>query len=141
MLCHGIDAYTLNATNYFDLGVNHATNQAYMNVYGNTYIGAKDGSTYIDYSQTNGLTIKAHISASSTYGGQSFSDVFVTSENLSASVKAIVGDDLEFLQNQIDGNIESYFYDYSPTLNNYPAVEWTTEADKQRHNGDTFTNI
>lgn len=141
MLCHGIDTYTLNATNYFDLGVNHATNQAYMNVYGNTYIGAKDGSTYIDYSQTNGLTIKAHISASSTYGGQQFSDVFVTSENLSSSVKAIVGDDLEFLQNQIDGNIESYFYDYSPTLNNYPAVEWTTEADKQRHNGDTFTNI
>lgn len=141
LLCHGIDTYTLNATNYFDLGVNHATNQAYMNVYGNTYIGAKDGSTYLDYSQTNGLTIKAHISASSTYGGQSFSDVFVTSENLSASVKAIVGDDLEFLQNQIDGSIESYFYDYSPTLNNYPAVEWTTEADKQRHNGDTFTNI
>lgn len=141
MLCHGIDTYTLNATNYFDLGVNHATNQAYMNVYGNTFIGAKDGSTYIDYSQTNGLTIKAHISASSTYGGQQFSDVFVTSENLSSSVKAIVGDDLEFLQNQIDGSIESYFYDYSPTLNNYPAVEWTTEADKQRHNGDTFTNI
>lgn len=141
MLCHGINTYTLNATNYFDLGVNHATNQAYMNVYGNTYIGAKDGSTYIDYSQTNGLTIKAHISASSTYGGQQFSDVFVTSENLSSSVKAIVGDDLEFLQNQIDGSIESYFYDYSPTLNNYPAIEWVTEADRQRHNGDTFTNI
>lgn len=141
ILCHGINTYTLNATNYFDLGVDHSTNQAYMNVYGNTYIGAKDQSTYINYTQSNGLNIKAHISASSTYGGQSFSEVFVTTENLTDSVMAVVGEDLEFLQNQIDGNIESYFYDYSPTLNNYPANTWTTEEDKKRHNGDTFTNI
>lgn len=141
ILCHGINHYTLNATSYFDVGVDHSNNQAYMNVYGNSYIGAKDQSSYIDYSIANGLTIKGNITITSTYGGKTFDEIFVTTENISDTVKAIVGDDLTALQNQIDGNIESYFYDYSPTLSNYPAVDWTTEDLKQRHNGDTFTNI
>lgn len=141
ILCHGINNYSLSSKEYFDLGVNHLSNQAYMNVYGNSFIGARDGSTYVKYTQADGLNIKGHISASSTYGGKKFSEVFVTTENFDDSVKAVVGDELEYLQNQIDGNIESYFYEYSPTLTNYPANTWTTEADKQRHNGDTFTNI
>lgn len=141
ILCHGINTYSLSSKEYFDLGVNHLTNQAYMNVYGNSFVGARDGSTYVKYTQADGLQIKGSISASSTYGGKSFSEVFVTTENFDDSVKAVIGDDLEYLQNQIDGNIESYFYEYSPTISNYPANTWTTEADKQRHNGDTFTNI
>ena len=141
ILCNGISTYTLTATDRFDLGVNHATNQAYMNVYGNAYIGAKDQSTYMNYSIENGLSIKGNIDISSTLGGKQFSDVFVTAENFEETVNAVVGDELEYLQNQIDGNIESYFYDYSPTLENYPASEWTDEQTRLRHIGDTFTNI
>lgn len=141
ILCHGINRYSLSSTEYFDVGVDHANNQAYMNVYGNAYIGAKDQSSYINYTQANGLNIKANITATSTYGGKTFSEIFVTTENLSDSVMAVVGEDLEFLQNQIDGSIESYFYEYTPTATNIPASQWTTEAIKQRHNGDTFTNI
>lgn len=44
------------------------------------------------------------------------------------------------LQAQIDGTIENYFYDYDPTLENYPANEWTTNELKESHIGDTFTN-
>ena len=141
ILCNGISTYTLTATDRFDLGVNHYNNQAYMNVYGNAYIGAKDQSSYMSYSIDNGLSIKGNLDITSTLGGKSFSDVFVTSENFEETVNAVVGDELEYLQNQIDGNIESYFYDYSPTLENYPASEWTDEQTRLRHIGDTFTNI
>lgn len=45
------------------------------------------------------------------------------------------------LTSQIDGVIDSYFIEGIPTNNNYPAIEWETTADKQKHVGDTFTNI
>lgn len=48
---------------------------------------------------------------------------------------------LEGLQNQIDGTIESYFYKYDPSLDNYPANEWVTEEQKEVHLNDTFTNL
>lgn len=42
------------------------------------------------------------------------------------------------LQNQIDGQIETFYYDYEPTLKNIPASDWTTEDDKKKHEGDLF---
>lgn len=54
--------------------------------------------------------------------------------------KEVVTQELNTLQSQIDGKVESWFYDYTPTLTNLPASEWTTEALKEAHIGDTFTN-
>ena len=48
--------------------------------------------------------------------------------------------ELENLQQQIDGVIDSWYYPYVPTLDNYPASEWTSETERERHVGDTFTN-
>ena len=42
------------------------------------------------------------------------------------------------LQNQIDGQIETFYYDYEPTLKNIPASDWTTEDDKKKHEGDLY---
>lgn len=42
------------------------------------------------------------------------------------------------LQKQIDGQIETFYYDYEPKLNNIPASDWTTEDDKKKHEGDLF---
>lgn len=42
------------------------------------------------------------------------------------------------LQNQIDGQIETFYYDYEPTLKNIPASDWKTEDDKKKHEGDLF---
>lgn len=42
------------------------------------------------------------------------------------------------LQAQIDGQIESFFYDYEPSLQNEPAVEWTTTEERKKHEGDLF---
>lgn len=47
---------------------------------------------------------------------------------------------LDDLQQQVDGQITTYFYDYAPTANNAPASGWTTEEERQRHAGDLFYN-
>lgn len=145
ILCHGIDSYTLSDTEYFDVGVNHATNKAYLNVYGDMLIGDRDSiasdSSRIQYdSATKQLLIKASISATSTFGGKSFSEVFVTAENYNDFTNAITGS-IENIQNQIDGTIEAYFQPYSPTIDNEPAATWILEGKQAEHLGDTFTNI
>lgn len=42
------------------------------------------------------------------------------------------------IMEQLDGKIDSYFKDYEPELNNYPANEWTTDDERASHNGDLF---
>lgn len=42
------------------------------------------------------------------------------------------------LQKQLDGQIESFYYDYEPALNKAPSNAWTTDTDKQKHEGDLF---
>ena len=42
------------------------------------------------------------------------------------------------IQNQIDGKIDTYYYDYEPKNTNPPASSWTTAVEKQKHNGDLF---
>ncbi len=44
------------------------------------------------------------------------------------------------LQNQIDGQVLSWFKEFDPLTSNLPASEWTTDALKQQHANDTFTN-
>lgn len=44
------------------------------------------------------------------------------------------------LQQQVDGEVNNWFYAYTPTPSNYPASDWTTNAIRDRHIGDTFTN-
>lgn len=48
---------------------------------------------------------------------------------------------IENLQNQIDGAIQFWNGADKPTLSNYPANEWTTEADKNNHRADIYTVI
>lgn len=44
------------------------------------------------------------------------------------------------IQQQVDGEVNNWFYAYTPTPSNYPASEWTTNEIRDRHIGDTFTN-
>ena len=49
-----------------------------------------------------------------------------------------VTSDLGDLQDQIDGNIATWFYAGTPTLTNEPAVNWTTTEEKNQHLGDLY---
>ncbi len=45
---------------------------------------------------------------------------------------------LEELQNQVDGNITTWFFNGVPTTENSPANEWLEETDKINHLGDLY---
>ena len=62
----------------------------------------------------------------------------IANEQLNDFVSSVYDPKIAELQKQIDGQIETYYYDYEPTLSNIPASEWTTEAEKQAHEGDLF---
>lgn len=47
---------------------------------------------------------------------------------------------LSEIQQQLDGQIEQFFYTYDPTTSNAPAKDWTTNALKEQHLGDLFYN-
>ena len=49
-----------------------------------------------------------------------------------------VTNDLSGLQAQIDGQIETFYEDYEPSMQNYPANEWTSTEERQKHEGDLF---
>ena len=58
--------FVLTDKNYLELGYNSQTGRAYMNVFGDTFIGAKDNSTYIRYDADKKLLkIKAALDISS----------------------------------------------------------------------------
>ena len=48
-----------------------------------------------------------------------------------------VSDSLENLQDQVDGNITTWFFSGVPTLNNQPASEWE-ETEYSAHLGDLY---
>ena len=56
-------------------------------------------------------------------------------------VVSVLPTELDNLQKQIDGVIDSYFEKYEPTLENEPAVNWATDEEKEAHLNDTFTNL
>ena len=48
------------------------------------------------------------------------------------------GKNLKELQDQVDGNITTWFYSGVPTEGNEPAKNWTTDNEKNNHLGDLY---
>lgn len=46
--------------------------------------------------------------------------------------------DIKNLQDQVDGNIATWFFSGVPTLQNSPAADWVTDEDKNNHLGDLY---
>ena len=137
----GINDYTLDKKCMVDLGYNSATGRAKMNVYGDTYIGDIDGNSFLRYdSLGKTLEIKAKIDAKSTIGDRDI-DAYIKDNTLSRDdVENILGnsDIISSLQNQIDGAIETWYYEGKPTLENLPAQNWTDDETKNKHIGDLY---
>lgn len=68
--------------------------------------------------------------------GKSVADI--AGEAVNNFVNTVYKEDLEKLQDQIDGKIEEYYHAYEPTLDNLPASEWKTDEEKKVHEGDRF---
>lgn len=150
-LYHGINSYSFANKEYVEYGVNKKTNKAFFNVYGDMYVGDRptkengyEGSSYIKYdSATKQVSVKGKISAKSTVDGKELSQYIkensakgLTEEQVNNLIKnsQVIAD----LQNQVDGAIETWFYDGVPTLSNKPASDWKTDKDKNTHLGDLY---
>ncbi len=147
-LYHGVDGYTFNNKEYVDYGVNHSTNKAFFHVYGDMYFGDRptsannyEGESYVKFdSETKKVTIKGDLDIKSTYDGKTL-DKYITEKSLDKNaVETIIkkSQTIIDLQNQIDGAIETWFYDGVPTLKNAPAISWKTDKDKETHLGDLY---
>lgn len=147
-LYHGVDGYTFNNKEYVDYGVNHSTNKAFFHVYGDMYFGDRptsannyEGDSYVKFdSETKKVTIKGDLDIKSTYDGKTL-DKYITEKSLDKNaVETIIqkSQTIIDLQNQIDGAIETWFYDGVPTLKNAPAISWKTDKDKETHLGDLY---
>lgn len=150
-LYHGINSYSFANKEYVEYGVNKQTNKAFFNVYGDMYVGDRptkengyEGSSYIKYdSAAKQVSVKGKISAKSTVDGKELSQYIkdnsaggLTEEQVNNLIKnsQVIAD----LQNQVDGAIETWFYEGVPTLKNAPASSWTTDKDKDTHLGDLY---
>lgn len=150
-LYHGINSYSFANKEYVEYGVNKQTNKAFFNVYGDMYVGDRptkengyEGSSYIKYdSATKQVSVKGKISAKSTVDGKELSQYIkensakgLTEEQVNNLIKnsQVITD----LQNQVDGAIETWFYEGVPTLKNAPASSWATDKEKDTHLGDLY---
>ena len=150
-LYHGINSYSFANREYVEYGVNKQTNKAFYNVYGDMYVGDRptkengyEGSSYIKYdSAAKQVSVKGKISAKSTVDGKELSQYIkdnsaagLTEEQVNNLINnsQVITD----LQNQVDGAIETWFYEGVPTLSNKPASDWKTDKDKETHLGDLY---
>ena len=59
---------------------------------------------------------------------------------LSSFVNSIYNPEIAAIQSNLDGKVDTYFYNYAPTLSNAPANAWTTTDLKNSHLDDLFYN-
>ena len=147
-LYHGINSYSFANKEYVEYGVNKQNNKAFFHVYGDMYFGDRptsannyEGDSYVKYdSDKKKVTIKGDLDIKSTYDGKTL-DKYIADNSLDKNaVETIIkkSDTITDLQNQIDGAIETWFYEGVPTLDNAPAISWKTDKDKKTHLGDLY---
>ena len=81
------------------------------------YAGDREQTSYVKYTPGVGVEMRGKFLNQS---GESYDTI------------------IDSIQNAIDGNIETWFGEEEPTLQNYPASEWTTDEDKNTHLGDLY---
>ena len=117
-MLQGIDSYTLTDKDIISQGFETTTKRAFLRIVGDFFAGSSDNSTYAKYDAgKKEFEIKGKFI---TRGGKDIDTA------------------LSELQNQIDGNIETWFYEPEPTLDNEPAVNWELNSEKDSHLGDLY---
>lgn len=108
-----------------------------------------EGKEFVSFSRSEVMIIADAIKFSSGESVKDYIDNAVGKVNtkvddaisdLSENISFVnqLSKDLEAVKNQIDGAIETWFYEPVPTLSNEPAVNWTTNEDKNVHLGDLY---
>lgn len=142
-LYHGIDSYSYLNKEYVEYGVDKTNNKAFFHVYGDAYIGDRDGNSFVKFTQGEGVELKGKLSVGTTIGnGDTIEDALKKAsekyiEDLDP-LKEYIKQEIDNIQNQVDGAIETWFYDPVPTLENLPASDWDTDEKMNNHLGDLY---
>jgi len=117
-----------------------------------------DGNLYYSYDGSGSLSMQGFdlyadgfalpVDESGEVGGAPYEWVLVEDLMLREAIAAQAAEmaeavlalnrDIANIQDQIDGNITTWFEAYVPTNSNYPANEWITDDLKNQHLGDLF---
>lgn len=117
--------------------------------YNTAYSGYKERLSELSASQPETIAIPSDFTArQKAYYDARTSSLNAISKAADDYAKTLVADSardmqakVDALQEQVDGVVESFSFPYTPTPQNYPASEWTTDEKKQAHVGDVFYNI
>lgn len=136
----GVNYYTLLNKEYVEFGVYNG--KAFFNVYGDMYIGDKgeNPKTYIKY-KNGKINIKANLEIGSSIGDKDLDQYIKENGGVDEeTVNNLINNSqvIKDLQKQTDGAIETWFYEGVPTLDNLPAVDWTSGDLKKKHIGDLY---
>ena len=126
----------------------NSTRGLYMDNTGQLSFG--DSTNFVKYYKDQNGNYKLEISADSMILSSSNKSVATAITELSEASQTNASDlanymtsnaqAMESLQNQIDGSIMTWFFEYVPTNSNEPASDWTTTDLKNVHLGDLFYN-
>nr|DAE23352.1 MAG TPA: tail protein [Myoviridae sp. ctcPl3] len=95
----GINDFNLTEKDIISFGLDKSTGHAYMKVYGTSYIGARDESTYIKYTPEGGVEIKGRFL---TMAGEDILTMFTVIEGLIKSEISSVRDEINALDNYLN---------------------------------------
>ncbi len=137
-----VNNYSLVDKAVIQFGVEKSTGKAFMHIYGDYYIGNRDKSSYISYTPETGVKIKGSLDIGTKLGDKTLQESIEQASNSYKepldTLKQSINEELKNVQKQIDGVIETWFYEPIPTLTNLPASLWTTNNEKEAHLGDLY---
>lgn len=150
IMYNGINDFTLVDKNITGIIWNPNTLEPQMYSYGSFFFG--DGTTdengnligenFITFQKRDGDTEKKlHINATVNFSSDSTGLSNLEEWKGVQSEISGINKTIEQVQDQIDGVVENWNGEGTPTLTNEPAVNWLTDAEKIAHINDTYINI
>lgn len=125
----GIDDFSLSGKEVMALEYDRSTGHAKVRIYGSTYIGDKNGDSYLAYSPESGVEVKAK------------KIILGSGESLDKTIGDI-SQNVSHVATQLDGSIEIWQGDYASTDERLladkvtPSKDWITDSELNGHLGD-----
>lgn len=125
----GIDDFSLSGKEVMALEYDRSTGHAKVRIYGSTYIGDKNGDSYLAYSPESGVEVKAK------------KIILGSGESLDKTIGDI-SQNVSHVATQLDGSIEIWQGDYASTDERLladkvtPSKDWDTDSELNGHLGD-----
>lgn len=126
LMYQGINGFTLADKEVIAFDFDKATGKAGMRVYGDAYIGARDKSSYLAYTE-EGLEVKAK-------------KILLGTGNTLDDTLATINDSLDTVSGQLDRSFQIWQGETAatPTLSNEPASGWKTDSERSEHVEDFY---